>query len=97
MHHSKFLTWLITGILFANSLCAQPVPGSILDRAPVPGSGLYELYLNPDRTVARVIVLQSCGSRRQDQEAAAMLKTWKFTKTPASINKIKVPMTFRIR
>ena len=72
---------------------APPPQFSYEARRTYPGSGLFELRLHPDGTVAAVAVLKSMGPAFVDREAAAAFVRWRFR--PGTPSPIRVPLTYR--
>jgi outer membrane biosynthesis protein TonB len=58
------------------------------------GTALYEVYLKPDRTIAKILVAKSCGFRILDDYGVTIISGWSFAKVPSSRSFIKIPMTF---
>jgi outer membrane biosynthesis protein TonB len=89
------LAFCFGAMLASSALAPAQSPSPSASHKDGAGWAIYEVHLKPDRTVSKIIVLQSSGSPLKDELGANELKTWRFAKAPLSVNVVKVPMTFK--
>jgi TonB family protein len=96
MNRFLFLVIVFLVLIGSTSFAAPPYPYEAR-RAHLTGSGIYEAYLRPDRTVAKVVVIKSAGYRVLDDYAIAVFREWRFSKAPPTVNKVRIPLTFNAK
>jgi TonB family protein len=67
---------------------------SIARNQHLEGSGLFEIHINPDGSVASIRILRTIGYDILDEAAIAGLRQWRFR--PNTIPIVRIPVQYRI-